>query len=327
MLHHKICIDHKPNLISVKRKEKENKQNCLHPVKKKRYFRIVNTPFFSFFKQKKKFYGGIASSIADFYINLSKNEKKIINLIISMSVRYQFNDLVPSQGWIAKQVGCSIRTVNGVLAMLHRLGIIKKKGRGWRVCEVEKYNFKSNTCKYSMGKSLPKDMEFINAHLPRNGNHITKLLESIPALLKAFSFFCILTLNVNYKRINIDSLRSSIFRKVGYNEGVILPTSRKSTLSKELEENILNVEYISQDSCVYAYRRYNVSLLLGKDRKERKDREKERKKRQLLKERNIQLYRKPRQVNKNDVNMYNKMRAIQAGPPLTKYNNLTIEEK
>jgi len=225
MLKLKTCFDHKPKLIYVKRKEKKRKEVFSTQDFSSKNFPTAN----SLFKQKRSLYRQLASSVATFYTKFTKNQAKVINLIISMISRYQPQDIVPSQGWIAKQIGCDLRTVNRAFAILNKFGIISKKGRGWRVCKKD--NFKSMTCEYSIGKSLSKDMEFIHTYLPRSGEHITKLLESIPALLKAFSFFVVLTSLAFNSKINIDSLRSSIFRKMGHNKGVKKDTTNATPIN------------------------------------------------------------------------------------------------
>jgi len=208
MNHHRICFDHKPKLISVKRKEKKRKEVFSTQDFSSKNFPTAN----SLFKQKRSLYRQLASSVATFYTKFTKNQAKVINLIISMISRYQPQDIVPSQGWIAKQIGCDLRTVNRAFAILNKFGIISKKGRGWRVCKKD--NFKSMTCEYSIGKSLSKDMEFIHTYLPRSGEHITKLLESIPALLKAFSFFVVLTSLAFNSKINIVSYMSQRSKEI-----------------------------------------------------------------------------------------------------------------
>jgi len=209
-------------------------------------------------------------SRAAFYTDLSKCQKNILSIIISLN--YKYKESIPSQFWIAKELGCTIRTVNGALAKFHELGIIDKKNRGWKLVSPKSNLFKSKTCEYKCGKKLLADMKFIGKNSKKTDKHIVKLLDLIPALrhiLWGFFLLTVLNLNIGYLNSNIKYIQRRNIVVYGQDNYETIKESRNLkklptfTLSVGKELNSVLPEVHPGNICYnkYNYTRYNIECI------------------------------------------------------------------
>lgn len=244
----------------------------------------TNIQFVTFSKSKNKFNRQLAETIATFYVkSLTRYQAKILNILISMIANKKYKLLVPSQGWIATQVGCTTRTVRTAMKLFHEFGIINKTSRGWRI--IKKDFFRAMTCKYSQGKSLVKDMNFIHTYLSKSSAAFTNLWERIPALAKLFPLIFLVTSLDSYECNNIGSLRSPILSKMGYIVGGKYYNKNKSLFSSNFslkgKRGYENSHYrYAQEDCslcesdkyMHLYSEHNVGLIFGMHFKKEKER-------------------------------------------------------
>lgn len=177
-------------------------------VKRKKALRNQGKQSLSIKSSHKRLLKQESRSRASFYTDLTKYQKKVLSLIVSLD--YKYSVTIPSQIWLADEVGCTIRTVNSALARFHKLGIINKRHRGWKLLRPGSNIFKSNTCQYTCGKRLLSDMKFIGKNSKKTDKHITSLLSLIPSLHHFFwGFFLLIVFNLNigYLNSNIKYIR------------------------------------------------------------------------------------------------------------------------
>lgn len=188
-----------------------------------------------------------ATNKASYYIDMLRSRQGLMNKLVPMIAGY--DEIVPSQGWLASEVDYCLKTAFNGLKELNQLDIIKKVGRGWRAINPKFKVFVSNTCSYSFGNRFKEDMKFIADNDNSYRQNIKKLFAAIPALYlyfksvyvlnDLFHYYIALKGNNNTKGnginsknyVNIEEI-SEIYKKNRY--------SLVSSVSEHAEELCLN---------------------------------------------------------------------------------------
>jgi len=204
-----------------------------------------------------------AIRMANDFLEIKNSKFKILNLLSGFSTNHKI--MIPSQEWIAKQVGCSRVTVNNALRELDEEGLIKKRSRGIAIWNPKTGEFKSHTCDLSIHKMLLNKLRYITKFIRETDPIIEKLISHIPGLKDIlFSFFTLMNLFLYSGNIrsNNDYIYNGSFAIKGeysyeiaqeYKKGEIMPTS---TVPKDEDEfnlfmkdvkSIISVDAVSQE--------------------------------------------------------------------------------
>ena len=144
-----------------------------------------------------------ATAMTYFYTSMVYNKRGLIHKLVSLLI--DFDTVIPSQTWLACELGCSLRTVNGLLGELDSKGIINKTQRGWKNVDIKNNIYEKRTCAYGYGDKFKEDMVFISKNDNGSRKNMQKIFKSIPALHRYFQTFCVLSLlflNNSYSKNN-----------------------------------------------------------------------------------------------------------------------------
>ena len=134
-----------------------------------------------------------AHNRAKVFLALKGTKLELFNLLLGLKKIYRL--LIPSQGWLAKQLGCDRVTVCNLCRELHEAGLIKKVSRGLAVWNKKTGVYKSKTCEYSHHDKLIKNLRYIASWIPQIDPLIEKLISRIPDMKKLLlSFFTLISL-------------------------------------------------------------------------------------------------------------------------------------
>ena len=208
-----------------------------------------------------------AIQLAESYMDFTKNESRVFDTLIALTQNY--NKVIPSQTWVAKNCGCSLRTVGTTVRKLNRIGLIHLIPRGWSLVNVKKGIYKSKTNEYKLSKYFMKTLKFINKVLPKNHPSIIELMKKFPAIKSILFAICLLTnliLNNEYlisSNMYIQRDRTCVFGQDNfeiakiYKSKKILPTITLSVPGYKLEESVDGNTYYED----YPYTKYNNELI------------------------------------------------------------------
>ena len=153
------------------------------------------------------------SNITSKYFSLTPTSKQLLNEFLQLEkYKHPEDPLIPSQEFMAKSIGRTIRSVSTSVRDLDNLDLIGKYSRGWKAIDPKNKFFRLKTCKYSLGNTLIKNMRQLAKKAPPNSIFLRKLFEQIPALKQIFWSFFLVT-NLFFYSSNIKSNTQSLRRE------------------------------------------------------------------------------------------------------------------